>query len=106
MHIGAQGGLALSNETSELDQSINIILSTTPGELVRVDERAATLGGAQIAAANDLPARCYVGSAAAVIDAWAAATASRSPIATVASAAIARASSAPTTRRLGDQVAT
>lgn len=37
-----------------------------PGELVRVDERAATLGGAQIAAANDLPARCYVGSAAAL----------------------------------------
>lgn len=34
MHIGAQGGLALSNETSELDQSINIILSTTPGERV------------------------------------------------------------------------
>lgn len=37
-----------------------------PGELIRVDERAATLGGAQIAAANDLPARCYVGSAAAL----------------------------------------
>ena len=32
-----------------------------PGELVRVDERAATLGGARIAAAADLPARCYVG---------------------------------------------
>jgi hypothetical protein len=29
------------------------------GELVRVDERAATLGGARIAAAGDLPARCY-----------------------------------------------
>jgi hypothetical protein len=28
--------------------------------LVRVDERAATLGGARIAAAADLPARCYV----------------------------------------------
>ena len=32
-----------------------------PGELLRVDERAATLGGARIAAAADLPARCYVG---------------------------------------------
>lgn len=29
-------------------------------ELMRVDERAATLGGARIAAAGDLPARCYV----------------------------------------------
>jgi hypothetical protein len=35
-------------------------------ELVRVDERAATLGGARIAAAGDLPARCYVRSAAAL----------------------------------------
>lgn len=33
-------------------------------ELIRVDERAATLGGARIAAAGDLPARCYVRSAA------------------------------------------
>ena len=33
-------------------------------DLVRVDERAATLGGARIAAAGDLPARCYVRSAA------------------------------------------
>ena len=33
-------------------------------ELVRVDERAATLGGARIAAAGDLPARCYVESSA------------------------------------------
>ena len=31
-----------------------------PDPLVRVDERAATLGGARIAAAADLPARCYV----------------------------------------------
>jgi hypothetical protein len=31
-----------------------------PGSLLRVDERAATLGGARIAAAADLPARCYV----------------------------------------------
>ncbi len=34
--------------------------------LVRVDERAATLGGARIAAAADLPARCYVHSRAAL----------------------------------------
>lgn len=34
--------------------------------LVRVDERAATLGGARIAAAGDLPGRCYVVSAAAL----------------------------------------
>jgi hypothetical protein len=37
-----------------------------PDELVRVDERAATLGGARIAAAADLPARCYVRSASAL----------------------------------------
>lgn len=37
-----------------------------PHELVRVDERAATLGGARIAAAGDLPARCYVRSASAL----------------------------------------
>jgi hypothetical protein len=37
-----------------------------PQELVRVDERAATLGGARIAAAGDLPARCYLRSAAAL----------------------------------------
>jgi hypothetical protein len=36
-------------------------LATT--DLVRVDERAATLGGARIAAAGDLPARCYVRTA-------------------------------------------
>lgn len=35
-------------------------------ELLRVDERAATLGGAHIAAAADLPARCYVRSASAL----------------------------------------
>lgn len=34
-----------------------------PGALLRVDERAATLGGARIAAAADLPARCYVDKA-------------------------------------------
>ena len=35
-------------------------------ELVRVDERAATLGGARVAAAGELPARCYVRTAAAL----------------------------------------
>ncbi len=35
-----------------------------PGMLLRVDERAATLGGARIAAAGDLPARCYAPKAA------------------------------------------
>jgi hypothetical protein len=34
-------------------------------ELVRVDERAATLGGAHITAAGNLPARCYVPTKAA-----------------------------------------
>ena len=34
--------------------------------LVRVDERAATLGGARIAAAGELPSRCYVRSPAAL----------------------------------------
>lgn len=38
----------------------------TPAGLIRVDERAATLGGARIAAAGDLPARCYVPSASAM----------------------------------------
>ena len=37
-----------------------------PGELIRVDERAATLGGARIPAVGDLPARCYVTSPAAL----------------------------------------
>ncbi|HTO00362.1 MAG TPA: hypothetical protein VL068_06780 [Microthrixaceae bacterium] len=37
-----------------------------PEELVRVDERAATLGGARVAAAGELPARCYVKSPAAL----------------------------------------
>lgn len=35
-------------------------------DLVRVDERGATLGGARIAAAGDLPARCYVRSSSAL----------------------------------------
>jgi hypothetical protein len=37
-----------------------------PTDLVRVDERAATLGGARIAAAGELPARCYIRSAGAM----------------------------------------
>jgi hypothetical protein len=37
-----------------------------PQHLVRVDERAATLGGARIAAAGDLPSRFYVTSAPAM----------------------------------------
>ena len=36
------------------------------GVLIRVDERAATLGGARIPAVGDLPARCYVTSASAL----------------------------------------
>ena len=32
--IGAQGGLALTHERSEIDQAIYIILSTSPGERV------------------------------------------------------------------------
>lgn len=32
--IGSQGGFALTREVSEIDQSILIILSTTPGERV------------------------------------------------------------------------
>ena len=32
--IGPQGGLALTSERSELDQSIRIILSTSPGQRV------------------------------------------------------------------------
>ena len=37
-----------------------------PDLLVRVDERAATLGGARVPAAGDLPARCYVPSTGAL----------------------------------------
>ena len=32
--IGPHGGLALTNEQTELDQAIQIILSTTPGQRV------------------------------------------------------------------------
>ncbi len=39
---------------------VTVAHRAAPTELVRVDERAATLGGARIAAAGDLPARLYV----------------------------------------------
>lgn len=37
-----------------------VVHLAAPSVPVRVDERAATLGGARIAAAGDLPARCYL----------------------------------------------
>lgn len=37
-----------------------------PNEIIRVDERAATLGGARIPAAGELPSRCYLRSASAL----------------------------------------
>jgi len=40
-----------------------VAASLGAGALTRVDERAATLGGARINAAADLPARCYVNKA-------------------------------------------
>ncbi len=44
-----------------LPQEINEISGIVdPHHLIRVDERAATLGGARIAAAGDMPARAYV----------------------------------------------
>jgi phage baseplate assembly protein W len=33
-HIGPQGGLALTNDRNELEQSIQIILTTSPGQRV------------------------------------------------------------------------
>jgi uncharacterized protein len=33
-HIGPQGGIALTHERNEIDQAIQIILSTAPGERV------------------------------------------------------------------------
>lgn len=54
------GWTALPVELGELADRIGA------HELVRVDERAATLGGARIAAVGDLPARCYVRSASAL----------------------------------------
>lgn len=44
----------------------DLAASVGPDILVRVDERAATLGGARIPAVGDLPARCYVPSAGAL----------------------------------------
>lgn len=48
------GWLALPMELAEVSERL-----TTP-VLIRVDERAATIGGAKIAAAGELPARAYV----------------------------------------------
>lgn len=54
------GWIALPIELAELAERVD------GDHLMRVDERAATLGGARIAAAADLPARCYVRSASAL----------------------------------------
>lgn len=56
-HWPDDGWLPLPVELSELVAKIG------PEGVVRVDERAATLGGARIPAAGDLPARCYLPSA-------------------------------------------
>lgn len=53
-HWPDDGWIALTPPIAEAAQTAG------PGALVRVDERAATLGGARIPAAADLPARCYV----------------------------------------------
>jgi len=52
------GWIALPVELSALGERID------PNDLIRVDERAATLGGARITAAGDMPARAYVVGAA------------------------------------------
>jgi hypothetical protein len=50
-----------------LPAALSAVAERIGGEhLVRVDERAATLGGARIAAVSDLPARCYVTSPSAL----------------------------------------
>lgn len=54
------GWLALAAPLNEVAERLPTL------DLVRVDERAATLGGAKIAAAGDLPARCYVTAPASV----------------------------------------
>lgn len=41
---------------------IDLAATLETRDLVRVDERAATLGGARIPAVGDLPARCYISS--------------------------------------------
>lgn len=43
-----------------------LAMAVGPDILVRVDERAATLGGARIPAVGDIPARCYVPTAGAL----------------------------------------
>lgn len=48
------GWVGLPVTLAELSERVDV------DGLVRVDERAATLGGARIAAAGDLPARCYL----------------------------------------------
>lgn len=44
----------------------DLAIAVGPDILVRVDERAATLGGARIPAVGDIPARCYVTTAGAL----------------------------------------
>src|SRR5690606_34067363 len=58
-HWPDDGWVPLSATIQELAERVG------GDELVRVDERAATLGGARIAAAAELPPRCYVRSPAA-----------------------------------------
>lgn len=53
-HWPDEGWTGLGVDIAELAERVD------PAHLVRVDERAATLGGARIAAVGDLPARVYV----------------------------------------------
>ena len=55
-----EGWVGLPVELAEVAERVG------GGELVRVDERAATFGGARIAGVGDFPARCYVRSASAL----------------------------------------
>ena len=55
-HWPDEGWQPLPVELAELATTVG------PDTLVRVDERAATLGGARIPAVGDIPARCYVPS--------------------------------------------
>jgi hypothetical protein len=59
-HWPDDGWMALPLPIDEVAERVG------PDELTRADERAATLGGARIPAAGDLPARCYVRSARAL----------------------------------------
>lgn len=55
------------DDWTALAAPIEVVAERVDGtDLIRVDERAATLGGARIAAAGALPARCYVRSPAAL----------------------------------------